>query len=174
MFNSSLSTQSTARSALTNDSIATGLEEIARLLPQEARNHERRRVLRRAAESIRNCQTPVTALIEDRGIEGVHMLDICYEVSGVVTDWVRSGRLSWLERLKVQASQELAQLPSIGPRLAQVLREVLGVIDIDGLIEAAREGQLATLCGFGPKRLKMVNALLAARGVEVRAGATIN
>ncbi len=91
------------------------------------------------------------------------MLGIDYELSGVVTDFVRSGRLVWLERLKAQRRDEIAQLPSIGPRLAQELRDVLGVVDLNGLAEVAREGRLANVVGFGPKRIKLVSSILAAR-----------
>ncbi len=148
---------------VTNEGIASGLEEIGRLLPHDVRSHQRRRSLSNAAQLIRSCVQPVTQLIEERGVEGVHMLGIDYELSGVVTDWVRCGRLAWLERLKAQRLEEIARLPSIGPRLAQDLHDVLGVVDLDGLAEVAREGRLANVVGFGPKRIKLVASLLAAR-----------
>ncbi len=148
-----------------NEALATGLEEIARLLPQEARNHDRRRSLKRAAELLRTCQGAVHQLVEDHGVEGVHLLGIGYEISGIITDWVRSGRSPMLERLKAQRHEELVQLPSIGPRLARELRDVLGVVDLDSLATVAREGRLSGVCGFGPKRIKLVAGLLAARGV---------
>lgn len=148
---------------VSNESIASGLEEIGRLLPHDVRSHQKRRGLAHAAAQIRSCVQPVTQLIEERGVEGVHMLDIDYELSGVVTDWVRCGRLAWLERLKAQRLEEIARLPSIGPRLAQDLHDVLGVVDLDGLAEVAREGRLSNVVGFGPKRIKLVASLLAAR-----------
>lgn len=158
MFTSTFEKQS-----LTNEIIAAGLDEIARLLPQDLRSHDRRRALKRTGEVIRACQGSVVELVENHGVEGVHLLGIGYELSGVVTDWVRTGRLLMLERLKAQRHEELVRLPSIGPRLAQELRDTLGVVDLEGLAEVAREGRLANVCGFGPKRLKMVTSLLAAR-----------
>jgi len=154
------------KSSLSNTAIADGFDEIGRLLPPEGRQGERQRSVLRAAELIRASLEPVVQLVEQRGVEGVHGLGIDYELSGVVTDWVRSGRLMWLERLKSQRKEQVLRLPSIGPRLAQELSDVLGVDDLDGLAEAARAGRLETVCGFGPKRTRLVVGLLAARAVS--------
>lgn len=148
---------------LTNEAIADGLDEIGRLLPSDGRDHERRRCVLRAAELIRGWFESVVQLVDQRGVEGVHGLGIDYELSGIVTDWVRSGRLVWLDRLRSRRRDEVARLPSIGPRLAQELHDVLGVDDLDSLAEVARAGRLETVCGFGPKRIKLVARLLAAR-----------
>ncbi len=162
--------ESTEREAsgLSNEKIAVGLEEIARRLPDDARNHGRRRQLGRAAALIRASPRSVASLTEAEGVEGVHQLGIEYELSGIVTDWVRTGRLPWLERLKAEQQAELLKLPNIGPRLARELRDVLGVVDLDGLARAAEEGRLQSVCGFGPKRIKLVAELLAARASRSR------
>lgn len=152
-------------STLTNAAIAEGLEEIARLLPSDARSQGRARMLKEAAQLIRASRQPVPKLIEDDGVEGVHSLGIIYEISGVVTDWVKSGRLPWLERLRAERREELLRLPGIGARLGQELRDLLGIVDLDGLARAARSGELASICGFGPKRVKLIAQLLAARGL---------
>ena len=87
-----------------------------------------------------------------------------------MTDWVRSGRLPWLERLKAQRREELLHIPGIGARLAQELRDLFGVVDLDGLAEVARSGKLSNVCGFGPKRVKLVSQLLASRGLTTSLG----
>ena len=155
---------------LSNQSIAAGLDEIARLLPYDVRNQGRRRMLHAAAGVIRTCHPPVRQLIEDDGVEGLHSLGIIYEICGVVTDWVRTGRLPWLERLKAERKEELLHIPGIGARLAQELRDLFGVVDLDGLAEVARSGKLANACGFGPKRVKLVSQLLASRGLTTSLG----
>jgi DNA polymerase (family 10) len=152
-------------SPLDNHAVAAGLEEIARLLPHDARNQGRGRMLTEAAALIRASRRPVRQLIEDDGVEGVHGLGIIYEISGLVTDWVRSGHMPWLERLRAQRRDDLLGLPGIGSRLAQELRDVFGIVDLDGLAKVARSGQLSNVCGFGPKRVKLVADLLAARGL---------
>ncbi|MBX7113212.1 MAG: hypothetical protein K1X64_02670 [Myxococcaceae bacterium] len=154
-----------ATCTLSNERIAAGLEEIARLLPYDVRNQGRRRMLNAAAGLIRTCHRPVQQLIEDDGVEGLHRLGIIYEIGGVVSDWVRTGQLPWLERLRAQRREELLHIPGIGARLAQELRELFGVVDLDGLAEVARSGKLANACGFGPKRVKLVSQLLSSRGL---------
>ena len=151
---------------LSNEALAAGLEEIARRLPDEARTQGRRRQLSHAAALIRASAQSVASVTAADGVEGVHRLGIDYELSGIVTDWVRTGRLPWLERLKAKQQEELFNLPNIGPRLARELRDVLGVVDLDGLDRVAREGRLESVCGFGPKRIKLVTGLLAARSRE--------
>lgn len=157
---------------LSNDAVAEGLEEIARLLAMDNRQVARSARVTRAAEAVRACVKPLTELVEQRSVEGVQLLGIDYELAGVITDWVRTGELPWLERLKAQRRAELAELPSIGPRLAQELRAVLGVEDLDGLAEAVRAGRLGSVCGFGPKRITLVEGLLRVRGALARSGAT--
>lgn len=157
---------------LSNDAVGEGLEEIARLLAMDNRQVARSARVARAAAAVRACVKPVTELVEERSIEGVQLLGIDYELAGVITDWVRSGELPWLERLKSQRRAELAELPSIGPRLAHELRAVLGVEDLDGLAEAVRAGRLESVCGFGPRRIKLVEGLLRGRGALTRSPPT--
>lgn len=153
---------------LSNEAVVAGLDEVARLLAMDGRQLARSARVSRAADSVRACVKPLTELVEQRGVEGVQLLGIDYELAGVITDWVRTGELVWLERLKAKRRAELAELPSIGPRLAEELRAVLGVEDLDGLAEAARAGSLQSVCGFGPKRIKVIEGLLRVRGALAR------
>lgn len=146
-----------------NEAIAQGLEAIASLLRREEREAARAAAVRRAAAAIRSHQRSLIAGIADQGVEAVHALGINYELAGIVTDWVRLGRLHWLEQLEARQQRALAELPGIGPRLAKELREVLGVVDLDGLAVVARDGRLQQVCGFGPKRLKLVISTLMGR-----------
>jgi DNA polymerase (family 10) len=155
------STAETSEAPLTNAKLAEGLERIAQLLG--SREQVRCLALKHAAAAIRFSQRPLTERVTDAGVEGVHALGIDYELSGVVTDWVRTGRLWWLERLESRRQRELEGVPGIGPRLARELRDMLGVVDLEGLARAAREGRLSRIYGFGPKRVKMIEAVLAAR-----------
>jgi DNA polymerase/3'-5' exonuclease PolX len=147
--------------ALDNARIAVGLERIAQLLGDGVQS--RREALRRAAAIIRFSAQPVVRRVDEAGVEGVHLLGLDYELAGVVTDWVRSGRLSWLEKLEERRSRELSELPGIGPKLATQLRRVLGVVDVTGLARALRQGELGKVLGFGPKRVRALEAALDAR-----------
>jgi DNA polymerase (family 10) len=141
---------------LSNAQIADGLEQIGRLHTHEGR----RRSLFAAATSIRLCSHPLAVAIADAGLEAVHVLGIGYELSGVVTDWVRTGRLPWLSQLRARKQEALTAVPGIGPRTAKELREVLGVVDAQGLLAAARDGRLLKIYGFGAKRVALIERLL--------------
>ena len=156
------------RVGLSNEAIAQGLERIAKRLVQDGRPMPRRQSVLRAASEIRATTKPVSAIIDERGVEGVHLLGLNYELSGIVTDWVKTGRLPWLERLEAARQEELARLPGIGPRLAQQLRDLIGVSDLDDLAEAVREGRLKEICGLGPKRMQAVAGVLAGRAHHPR------
>lgn len=146
----------------TNHDVADGLERVAELLELDAQADGKREALRRAALAIRHSERPIADRVERDGVEGVHALGLSYELAGVVTDWVRSGRFVWLECLerRLRSRHQVSQLPGIGPRLACELKEVLGVDDLNGLAEAAYDGRLANVCGFGPRRVSLVvNAL---------------
>jgi DNA polymerase (family 10) len=150
---------STETPALTNGEIAHGLERIAALL-----EHDGPKVaLRRAAALIRGCERALAPEIQDEGVEAVHALGINYELCGVVTDWVRSGRLRWLEQLEARRRDAVARVPGIGPKLATELRDALGIVDLEGLTQAVLDGRLGQMLGFGPKRLKLVTGALLGR-----------
>lgn len=145
---------------ISNEAIADGLENLCRLLGDKAREAERRAALRRAAALIRQCPGEVWRRVDADGLEGVHSLGIGYELSGVITDWVRSGRLLWREQLIAERRKELLRVAGLNQRLADALRDVLGVVDLDGLARAARDGELLRVCGFGPKRVQQLTAQL--------------
>ncbi len=145
-----------------NEAIAQGLEAIAALLESDPRRH----AVARAASLIRESDRPLAPQIHESGLEAVHALGIPYELSGVVTDWVRTGRLRWLEQLEARRREALTELPGIGPRLARELRELLGVRDLEDLADAARDGRLQQIYGFGPKRMKLVTEALFGRPRE--------
>jgi DNA polymerase (family 10) len=157
---------------LTNEEVSAGLDELARLLAMDARALGRSARVGRAAGLVRACVKPLVKLVEERGVDGVQLLGIDAELAGVITDWVRTGKLVWLERLKAKRRAEFTELPSIGPRLAEELRTVLGVEDLDGLAEAVREGRLESVCGFGPRRIKLIEGLLRERGALTRRAQT--
>jgi DNA polymerase (family 10) len=145
-----------------NEAIAQGLEAIAALLE----NDPRRDAVQRAAAAVRACPLQLSAAIHESGVEAVHALGIPYELSGVITDWVRTGRLRWLEQLETRRRDALTELPGIGPRLALELRELLGIRDLEGLADAARDGRLQQIYGFGPKRMRLVTEALFGRPRE--------
>jgi DNA polymerase (family 10) len=71
-----------------------------------------------------------------------------------VTELVETGRLDYLEKLRLEfppGALELTRIPGLGPRKASALIKELDVASLDDLEKAAREGRIKGLKGFGPK-----------------------
>ena len=71
-----------------------------------------------------------------------------------VTELVETGRLEYLEKLRLEfppGALELTRIPGLGPRKASALIKELDVASLDDLEKAAREGRIKGLKGFGPK-----------------------
>lgn len=84
-------------------------------------------------------------------------------IARVITSYVRTGRSTVLERLKgeVAPGEVFTQVPGIGDELAQRIAEELGVSTLEGLEQAAHDGRLEELQGFGPKRVRNIRVSLA-------------
>ena len=147
--------------APSNRTIATALERIAELLELEGVEASPVAAYRRAGQAIASSPSPVSQLIEADGVDALHALGIGWWISGLVTDWIRSGELPLLERLERRHDPEasLRRVPGIGPKLAHECRE-LGIDSVDELAAAAKTGRLQGVCGFGPKRIALLRATL--------------
>ncbi len=157
-----------------NPTIAAALDRIAELLERDGVEPTPVAAYRRAARIIAAEPRPVAELVEEDGVEALHGLGIGYLISGLVTDWIRSGELPLLERLERRHDPEacLTRVPGIGPRLAREVKQ-LGITSVDALHDAAREGRLASVCGFGPKRIALIRATLRSRRERRPAAAPI-
>jgi len=146
-----------------NSKVADTADRVASLLDAEGSSVDKSRLWRRAAQAIRNSPRALADVIEAEGIEGVHQLGIDYVVGGLLKDLLRTGRLTLLERLETRSAcgTVLQRVPGIGPKLARELREVLGVDSLEGLARAAQDGALSSVCGFGPRRTRLIASVLA-------------
>ena len=146
-----------------NDEVVAALERIATLLEFEGGTADVAEAFRRAGRAVRACGRNLATVVEEDGVEGVHQLGIGYHLSGLLTDWQRTGRLPLLERLEARHAPErrLTRVPGIGPRLAREVHHALGVDDLESLEAVTRDGRLAAVCGFGPRRVRLVQCALA-------------
>ncbi len=72
-----------------------------------------------------------------------------------IRELVRDGSMTFYVELKAElppAVEQLMSVTGVGPKLAVRLYKELGVSSAMELAEAARNGQVAKLKGFGPKR----------------------
>jgi putative hydrolase len=154
-----------------NQDVAGRLEEAARLLRDQGADRYRVGAYLRAASSIRSMQTPVDALLRDRGLDGLKRLPYVGEtIARAIRELVSHGRLPMLDRLRGESDpvRLLASVPGIGRVLANRLHDELGLETLADLESAAHDGRLAALEGFGAKRLAGIRDSLAYRLGRVR------
>jgi hypothetical protein len=86
-------------------------------------------------------------------------------LAALIAELVETGRLRLLDRLRgaVYPEDVLASVPGIGPQLAQRIHERLGIETLEELEQAAWDGRLADVPGFGARRIETLRAVLAAR-----------
>jgi DNA polymerase (family 10) len=147
----------------TNDEIAGVLEEVADLLEAQNANIHRVRAYRKAAGSLRSAERSVAMIARQGGRQALErMPGIGAGLAGLIQEYVYAGRSGLLDRLKgeVCAEDVFVQVPGIGEELAHRIAARLGIDSLEGLERAAQDGRLASVTGFGPKRVHSVQVAL--------------
>lgn len=149
-----------------NRRVAKLLGEVAALLEEQEASAFRVAAYRRAAEVVAGLAQPVGALLRAHGVEGLERLPaIGPSIARGIREIVRSGRLPMLDRLREARDPValLTRLPFVGPALADRLHHDLGIDSLEELELAVHDGRVASLPGFGPKRIAALQDALAAR-----------
>jgi DNA polymerase (family 10) len=147
-----------------NDEIARVLEEIAERLEAQDANPHRVRAYRNGAQSVRNAQEPVARWVEAGHEEKLEELPNVGEgLTRVIATYVKTGRSILLERLQGEVTPEelFAQVPGVGEILGQRIATELEIHSLEELEQAAHDGRLRQVEGFGPKRIRTVQVALA-------------
>ena len=136
-----------------NDQIAAVFEELADLLEIQQANPFRVRAYRNAARTISSTADSIAALVEEKSdltkFSGVGK-DLARQIIGVVT----TGKHEKLTELKNQVPEgvlDMLRIPGVGPKKVAVFFHKLNLTSLDELKQAAQEGRLAALKGFGKK-----------------------
>lgn len=149
-----------------NEPIAGLLDAVANVLEEQHANQFRVQAWRNGAATLRNLEEPASTILRDEGLEGLDRLpNIGAALSRAIREIVQTGRLALLERLRgeTESASILATVPGVGPALAERLDELLDIQSLEALELAACDGRLATVPGFGPKRIAGIRDALAAR-----------
>ncbi len=144
----------------TNHAIAALLKQIADLLDARDSNDFRVRAYRNAAATVEDHDRSVADLVDEGGREALQSLPgVGQGIVGVIAAHVRTGRSSLLDELlgEVFPRELFVRVPGIGQTLADRLVDELGLSTLEALEEAAYDGRLETLAGFGPDRVRSVS-----------------
>jgi len=148
-----------------NAAIADDLEQIAELLAVQGAGTFRVRAYRNAAHTVRESPAAMRAIDRVEGVDGLERLPgIGTSIASVIHERLHTGRMGVLERLRGAVSPEdlFTTVPGIGEELARRIHEELDVETLEELEMAAHDGRLATVPGFGTRRLQAVRDSLAA------------
>jgi hypothetical protein len=148
-----------------NLTIARKLLDYATYLEGEEPNVYRVRAYRKGAETVLALERSLAEILEEKGRQGLEELpgigaSLAYTLEGLV----RTGEFRTLrpDAGHMDPERLLTSLPGVGPQMAHLLRERLGITTLEDLERAAHEGRLRQV-GIGPKRLRGLIDALAGR-----------
>jgi DNA polymerase (family 10) len=136
-----------------NSDIARIFNQIADLLEISGANPFRVRAYRHAARTVEDQPQSVAAMIE-KGEDLSEISGIGKVLAGKITEIVATGSLKMLTDLQQEVPEglsELMKITQLGPKRVAALHKNLGIKDLEDLAEAARQGQIRDLEGFGEK-----------------------
>jgi len=136
-----------------NSEIATIFDHVADLLEIEDANRFRVRAYRNAADTIRDLGRSLEDMLEE-GADLSDLPDIGEDLADKIAKIVRTGQLPLLEEISddvPEAIVKATRIPGIGPKRARALFKALDLSSVDDLRDAAEEGDIAEIEGFGEK-----------------------
>jgi DNA polymerase (family X) len=147
-----------------NADIAAVFGEIADRLEIEDANPFRVRAYRNAARMVGELGRSVRTMIE-QGADLEALPGIGPDLAGKMREIVATGSCGLLARLRKELPPtitELLALPGIGPKRVRALHHELDVQTIEQLHQAAQQGRIRTVHGFGPKTEEQILRATAA------------
>ncbi len=147
-----------------NADIAAVFGEIADRLEVEDANPFRVRAYRNAARMVGELGRSVRTMIE-QGADLDALPGIGPDLAGKMREIVATGSCALLARLRKELPPtitELLALPGIGPKRVRALHHELDVQTVAQLHQAAQQGRIRTVPGFGPKTEEQILRATAA------------
>jgi DNA polymerase (family X) len=148
-----------------NATVAQKLRDYATYLDAEEGNVYRVRAYRRAADTLQTLDRPLDDLLATEGRAGLEALPgVGAHLGYTLETLLKTGEFRTLrpEGGHIDPERLLTSLPGVGPQMARLLHERLGITTLEELERAAHEGRLASL-GIGSKRLRGLIDALAGR-----------
>jgi DNA polymerase (family 10) len=147
---------------MTNDTIASRLNEIASLMEFDGEPFFKIKAYQRAARSVEDCEQTMRELL-DAGAVG-ELPGVGKAIAQKIDDIDRTGTCKYLEELRAKFPPtilELISVPSIGTKTAIALYKELGVTGLADLRRVIEDGSIATLPRLGPKSIENMKSALA-------------
>ena len=138
---------------VSNDEIAGLFENMAILLEMKGDTVFKIRAYQRAARTIGQLSFPLEQGVRDE-VDLKKIPGIGKAISDKIREYLQSGRVSAYDKLLAELPDgvlTLMTIPSIGPKIAMLIAQELGVSTIEGVEKAILEGQLAALPGLGKR-----------------------
>ncbi len=135
-----------------NIDYARVFEEIADLLEIQGANPFRVRAYRNGARTLETLSQPIESLLKDEKARLEDLPAIGKDLAAKIRELYETGKLDSLEELKKEVPGtliEIMHIPGLGPKRARQLWEGLKITTLAELEEAARDGRLDELPGFG-------------------------
>jgi DNA polymerase (family 10) len=135
---------------LSNAEIADRLASLAQLLSAQKENPYKVKAYQRAAAKIRTLSESIEDLVHDE-VDLTAYAGIGEAISSAIQEVVRTGTLGKLEKLRSQASPELASLggyPRLDPKRVLRVYKKLGISSIEALRDKLENGELEKAVGL--------------------------
>jgi DNA polymerase (family 10) len=149
---------------ITNAQLADLLERIANLLEaQDRANPFRIRAYREGADTLRHYDKPIERFVHEEQWDKLKELpNIGNGIAALINEYVRSGKSSLLDDLEAASPENaMMRVPGIGKELAQKIVNSIQIHTLPELEEAAHDGRLRQVEGFGSRRVEAVRTALA-------------
>ncbi len=137
-----------------NAEVARIFEDLADLLELDGANTFRVRAYRNASRTVESLSADIAAIVERDPAELQQLDGIGKDLADKIVVIVRTGNLPQLEELKAKIPVGVVQMlriPGLGPKKVSALFKELGLETLESLKQAAEQGQIAELKGFGKK-----------------------
>ena len=147
-----------------NRNIAAVMDQIAGLLELQHANPFKVRAYRSGAKFVRNMKTPLADVVKSGDGEALQSMPYIGEgLARLIEEYVKTGKSSLLLRLQGEIAPEdvFGQVPGIGKELGERIARKLDVKSLEELEQAAHDGRLAAVRGFGRRRLEAIRMSLA-------------
>ena len=148
-----------------NTDIADIFDEIADFLEIEGENPFRIRAYRNAARTLSGLGSELKDMVAD-GEELTRLPGIGKELAAKIHEILETGTAQALIKLRQRVPQtviEMLKLPGLGPKRVRMLYQDLKIENLAQLSEAARQGRIRALEGFGEKIEKAIFQAVEAR-----------